>query len=56
VHAPELSNSMMPSAACQEVNWRLGGVHDVASLYPSDGTENADVANDDVGILIFEPH
>jgi hypothetical protein len=44
---------MMAPAVCREANWQLGGVHDVASLYTSDGTKNADVASDDVGIFIF---
>jgi hypothetical protein len=43
----------MAPSACQEANWQLGGVHDLASMYTSDGMKNADVASGNVGIFIF---
>jgi hypothetical protein len=44
---------MTDPSACREANWQPGGVHDLASLYTSDGAKNADVANGDVGVFIF---
>ena len=44
---------MMAPSACREANWQPGGVHDLASVYTSDGVKNADVANGDVGVFIF---